>query len=35
MRLKRGHEFVIGGYITGPNSFDAIIFGYYAEGRLL
>lgn len=35
MRLNQGQEFVIGGYTTGPNGFDAIIFGYYAEGRLL
>jgi bifunctional non-homologous end joining protein LigD len=35
MRLNQSQEFVIGGYTTGPNSFDAIIFGYYAEGKLL
>jgi bifunctional non-homologous end joining protein LigD len=31
-RLNRGHEFEIGSYITGSNSFDAIIFGYSQRG---
>lgn len=35
MRLNQSQEFVIGGYTSGPNRFDAIIFGYYAEGKLL
>jgi DNA ligase D-like protein (predicted ligase) len=35
MRVNRGQEFVIGGYTVGGNSFDALIFGYYEEGRLL
>jgi DNA ligase D-like protein (predicted ligase) len=35
MRVNRGQEFVIGGYTVGGNTFDALIFGYYEEGRLL
>ena len=35
MRVNRGQEFVIGGYTIGPNGFDAVIFGYYDEGRLV
>jgi ATP-dependent DNA ligase len=35
MRVDKGQEFVIGGYTSGPNNFDAIIFGYYEDGRLL
>ena len=35
MRVNRGQEFVIGGYTVGGNTFDALIFGYYDEGRLL
>jgi DNA ligase D-like protein (predicted ligase) len=35
MRVNRGQEFVIGGYTVGGNAFDALIFGYYEEGRLL
>lgn len=34
MRINQGQELVIGGYTTGKN-FDALIFGYYEEGRLL
>lgn len=34
MRVKRGQEFVIGGYTPGPKNFDALIFGYY-EGDLI
>jgi DNA ligase D-like protein (predicted ligase) len=33
MRVNRGQEFVIGGYTIG-NPFDALIFGYYQDGRL-
>jgi bifunctional non-homologous end joining protein LigD len=29
MRLNRGQEFVIGGFIPGPHGFDSIIVGYY------
>jgi DNA ligase D-like protein (predicted ligase) len=35
MRVNKGQEFVIGGYTVGPKNFDAIIFGYYEDGRLL
>jgi bifunctional non-homologous end joining protein LigD len=35
MRVNQGQEFVIGGYTVGGNTFDAVIFGYYDEGRLL
>jgi ATP-dependent DNA ligase len=33
-RVNRGQEFVIGGYTPG-NPFDALIVGYYQDGRLL
>jgi bifunctional non-homologous end joining protein LigD len=35
MRINRGQEFVIGGYTVGGRSFDAVIFGYYEDDRLL
>jgi len=35
MRVNRGQEFVVGGYTVGGGTFDALIFGYYEEGRLL
>ena len=35
MRINKSQEFVIGGYTPGLNSFDAIIFGYYQDGKLL
>jgi DNA ligase D-like protein (predicted ligase) len=35
MRVKRGQEFVIGGYTLGTKTFDALIFGYYEGDRLL
>jgi bifunctional non-homologous end joining protein LigD len=34
MRINRGQEFVIGGYTVG-NPFDALIFGYYEDDRLI
>jgi DNA ligase D-like protein (predicted ligase) len=34
MRVNQGQEFVVGGYSKG-NPFDALIFGYYEDGRLL
>jgi DNA ligase D-like protein (predicted ligase) len=34
MRVNRGQEFVIGGYTIG-NPFDALIFGYYRDGKLI
>jgi DNA ligase D-like protein (predicted ligase) len=35
MRVNRGQEFVIGGYTIGATPFDALIFGYYDEGKLI
>lgn len=35
MRINKGQEFVIGGYTPGAKNFDALIFGYYEDGRLL
>jgi ATP-dependent DNA ligase len=35
MRVNRAQEFVIGGYTVGGNPFDALVLGYYDDGRLL
>src|SRR4029453_15907694 len=35
MRINRGQEFVIGGSTIGTRTFDALIFGYYQDDRLL
>ena len=35
MRVNAGEEFVIGGYTIGGRTFDALVFGYYDEGKLL
>ena len=35
MRVNRGQEFVIGGYTIGGKGFDALIVGYYEDGRLV
>lgn len=35
MRINKRQEFVIGGYTPGPKTFDALIFGYYEDGKLL
>ena len=35
MRINKGQKFVIGGYTPGPKTFDALIFGYYQDGKLL
>jgi ATP-dependent DNA ligase len=35
MRVNRGQPFVIGGYTLASRSFDAIVFGYYADGQLM
>jgi ATP-dependent DNA ligase len=35
MRVNRGQEFVIGGYTVGATPFDALIFGYYEDGKLM
>jgi DNA ligase D-like protein (predicted ligase) len=34
MRINRGQEFVIGGYTPSDRNFDALIFGYYNNGKL-
>ena len=34
MRVNQGQEFVVGGYSKG-NPFDALIFGYYEDGKLM
>jgi len=34
MRVNRGQELVIGGYVPAPNNFDSIVVGYY-EGQQL
>jgi len=30
-----GQEFVIGGYTKGSKTFDALVLGYYEDGRLM
>lgn len=35
MRINKGRKFVIGGYTPGPKTFDALIFGYYEDGKFL
>ena len=35
MRVNQGQEFVIGGYTIGGRTFDALIFGYYQDEKLL
>jgi bifunctional non-homologous end joining protein LigD len=36
MRVNQGQEFVIGGYtLSGGKNFDALIFGYYEDGKLI
>jgi DNA ligase D-like protein (predicted ligase) len=35
MRVNRGQEFVIGGYTRGTKTFDALVLGYYQEGKLI
>jgi bifunctional non-homologous end joining protein LigD len=35
MRVNEGQEFVIGGYTLGGSTFDALVFGYYEDSRLL
>jgi len=35
MRINIGQEFVIGGYTIGGRSFDALVFGYYEDGKLI
>ena len=35
MRIHQGQEFVIGGYTVGASTFDALVLGYYENGKLL
>jgi bifunctional non-homologous end joining protein LigD len=35
MRVNSGQEFVIGGYTPSPKNFDALIIGYYQDGKLI
>jgi ATP-dependent DNA ligase len=35
MRINKGQEFIIAGYTVGGATFDALIFGYYDESKLL
>lgn len=35
MGVNRGQEFVIGDYTVGGKSFDSLVFGYYAEEKLI
>jgi bifunctional non-homologous end joining protein LigD len=35
MRVNRGQELVIGGYVPAPNNFDSIVVGYYEGEQLI
>jgi ATP-dependent DNA ligase len=35
MRVNQGQEFVIAGYTPSAKNFDAIVFGYYFDGKLM
>lgn len=35
MRINQGQELVIGGYTFGGKSFDALVLGYYEDGKLM
>jgi bifunctional non-homologous end joining protein LigD len=35
MRVNQQQEFVIGGYTPSPKNFDALLFGYYENGKLV
>ncbi len=35
MRVNQGQEFVVGGYTPGAKNFDALIFGYYENDKLM
>jgi len=35
MRINRGQEFVIGGYTKGTRGFDALVIGYFDDGKLI
>ncbi len=34
-RINQGQEFVVGGYIPGPDGFQSLLAGYYENGKLL
>jgi DNA ligase D-like protein (predicted ligase) len=35
MRINKGQELVIGGYVPGPHVFDSLLVGYYDDKRLI
>jgi DNA ligase D-like protein (predicted ligase) len=35
MRVNQQQDFVIGGYTPSPKNFDALLFGYYENGKLV
>jgi hypothetical protein len=35
MRINKGQELVIGGYVPAPKNFDSIIVGYYERNDLI
>jgi bifunctional non-homologous end joining protein LigD len=35
MRVNRSHEFIIGGYIIGGSTLDAVILGHVVDGKLV
>jgi ATP-dependent DNA ligase len=35
MRINQGQELVIGGYTSNAKNFDALVIGYYEDGKLL
>jgi bifunctional non-homologous end joining protein LigD len=35
MRVNQGQEFVIAGYTPAPKNFDALVIGYYRDGKLI
>jgi bifunctional non-homologous end joining protein LigD len=35
MRVNAGQELVIGGYTHSPKNFDALVIGYYEDGKLI
>jgi DNA ligase D-like protein (predicted ligase) len=35
MRVNAGQELVIGGYTPSPKNFDALVIGYYDDGKLI
>ena len=35
MPVEKTQSFVIGGYTIGGSTFDAVVFGYYDQGKLI